>query len=51
MKQDIKNKVHIKLQELLKREPTPDELINSEKDTNLILEVLLDEVEELKNPK
>ena len=49
MKQDIQDKVIIKLETKLKREPTSYEKLNSIADTNLVLEVLIDEVEEMKS--
>jgi len=48
MKQEIKDKLKIKLEKFLNREAKPDELINAEKDTNLLIEILFDEIEDLK---
>lgn len=43
-KEKLKQKLEIKL----KREPFPQELINAEKDVNLINELIQDEIEDIK---
>lgn len=43
-----KTKIKKKLQTLLSREPSSDEIINGAKDFNIVNEILFDEVEELK---
>lgn len=42
-----KQKLKIKLQEELKREPTENEIINSLKDKNVVCEILYDEIENI----
>ena len=40
-----KTKLKVKLEKMLNRKATPDELINAEKDSLLIQEMVLDELE------
>lgn len=43
-----KNKIKIKLKKYLGREPKKNELINAEKDQNIINEIIIDEINLIK---
>lgn len=49
MKKETKDKLKIKLEKYLNRNPSKDELANAEKDYNLLNEIILEEVELLQD--
>lgn len=43
-----KTKIKDKLEKLLNRKPSSDEIINAQKDFNIVNEILYDEIEDIK---